>query len=84
MKVEDNKYEMLDKLKTEIQEHHAKLDQLEKEITEKINIEATETQAVLKVGEYCLQEAKGQVKALDAEFSANIPTYSANECRQTT
>ena len=73
MKVEDNKYEMLDKVKTGIQEYHAKLDQLEKNVTTEINNEVSETQAVLKVGGYCLQEAEGQLKALEAEFSDNIP-----------
>ena len=71
-KVEDNKYEMLDKVKTGIQEYHTKLDQLEKEVTTEINNEVSETQAVLKVGEYCLQEAEGQLKALEAEF--RVPT----------
>ena len=73
MKVEENKYEMLDKAKTGIQEYHTKLDQLEKEVTTEINNEVSETQAVLKVGEYCLQEAEGQLKALEAEFNNNIP-----------
>ena len=72
MKVEDNKYEMLDKAKTGILEYHTKLDQLEKEVNTEINNEVSETQSVLKVGEYCLQGAEGQLKALEAEFSDNI------------
>ena len=72
VRVENNKYVMLEKLKAGIQEYHSKLDELEKGIATEINNEASETQAVLKVGEFCLQEAEGQLKASEAEFSENI------------
>ena len=72
-KLSNNQCEMLNEVKAGMARFRAKLDELEKKITDEVNFKAYEEQVALTMYEDDLDEAEVQLESLEATFSDTIP-----------
>ena len=72
-KVENNRCDILNKVKTQMTEYYVALNQLEKKIISDTNSKALSVQRKLSSREGILKEAESQLKALETELADTVP-----------